>query len=70
MSDPTHKLHATTDARVWADEFCNLFTVIPRSDEQTPFESDNDELGLMIGWFANAIEVGRDAGRSIDGSMP
>lgn len=42
------KLHATTDAAVWTNEFCRLF---PESD-----------WGLMVGWFANAIEVGRDHG--------
>lgn len=48
----------TTDARVWAREFCRLNTA---SDE-----------GMMLGWFANAIETGRDAGmrmfRDLNGS--
>lgn len=42
------KLCNTTDARVWAKEFCHLN---PALDE-----------GTMIGWFANAIETGRSAG--------
>jgi hypothetical protein len=39
----------TTDAVVWAAEFMKI---APEVDE-----------GAMIGWFANAIENGRDAGR-------
>jgi hypothetical protein len=43
------RLYATTNAQVWAEEFAK---VCPDVDE-----------GLMIGWFANAIETGRAAGR-------
>lgn len=46
----TKKLHATTDAAVWTDEFMRLF----------PHGTD---WGTMVGWFANAIEVGRSAGQ-------
>lgn len=46
--NPELNLHDTTDAQVWAKEFCHLF---PALDEAT-----------MIGWFANAIETGRTAG--------
>lgn len=49
----SENLHDTTDAQVWAREF--MRTVI-----------DNGALideGFMLGWFANAIETGRDAGR-------
>jgi hypothetical protein len=42
------RLASTTDAAVWATEFCRR---IPGTD-----------WGLMVGWFANAIEAGRDAG--------
>lgn len=42
------RLHGTTDATVWAEEFAK---VCPDVDRAT-----------MIGWFANAIEVGRSAG--------
>jgi hypothetical protein len=41
-------LHGTTDASTWAHEF----VLIHGGDE-----------GLMIGWFANAIETGRMAER-------
>ena len=40
----------TTSADVWAAEFVRLH--------------GGDE-GLMLSWFANAIEAGRDAGRRI-----
>lgn len=44
------RLYATTDAMVWAEEFAK---VCPDVDQ-----------GLMLSWFANAIEVGRAAGPS------
>ena len=44
---------ASTDAREWAAEFMRLFG--ERREEI-------DE-GLMISWFANAIESGRSAGQ-------
>lgn len=40
---------ATTDAKLWADEFCRLNTA-----------SDH---GTMLGWFANAIMIGMDTQR-------
>jgi hypothetical protein len=43
------KLHDTTDAQVWTDEFCKHFGLI-------------DARGEMLGWFANAIEAGHTAG--------
>lgn len=46
------RLLCTTDAQVWAEEFAK---VQPTVDE-----------GLMIGWFANAIETGRRAGKVIE----
>lgn len=44
-------LYATTDAAVWAAEFMAVLAEGVEIDE-----------GLMIGWFANAIETGRTAG--------
>lgn len=41
------KLHNTTDARVWAEEFVMLF---PKCEE---YEH------TLVAWFANAIETGR-----------
>lgn len=43
------ELHATTDASVWARRFVAMH--------------GGDE-GLLLGWFANAIETGREAGRT------
>lgn len=49
MSDPlTLELHATTNARIWAEMFCEHFTV-----------DADDPVGVMTAWFANAIETGR-----------
>lgn len=47
------RLRNTTDAHVWANEFMEVHHANP-----LPLHT-----GDMIGWFANAIEVGRDAGR-------
>jgi hypothetical protein len=44
------RLYATTRADVWAEEFAKVCPEVDR--------------GLMLGWFANAIETGRSAGRS------
>jgi hypothetical protein len=44
------KLHNTTDAMEWTEEFDRLFP------DRRP------DSGTMLGWFANAIEVGRVAG--------
>ncbi len=40
-----------TDGKLWAEEFMKLF------------ENKKDKIdeGLMIGWFCNAIEAGRNA---------
>lgn len=76
MSDSTDEvaliLHSTTDAQVWAREFMRIFegaTVTNDGTVQTPsgtWLSGSSvravDEGTMIGWFANAIEVGRSAG--------
>lgn len=51
MSAIVKKLLATTDASVWTDEFMTEF-----GDRK-----DDIDWGLMVGWFANAIETGRNA---------
>ena len=57
MNNPSHvdrhRLYATTDASVWAEEF---YKVCPEVDE-----------GLMIGWFANAIETAKAHERHVLG---
>lgn len=42
------RLRSTTNASVWVEEFSKVY---PDCD-----------TGTMLGWFANAIEHGRDAG--------
>lgn len=59
----TVKLHATTDAREWADEFIRTFNralVINHEDNEP--ERAYVTPGTMVTWFANAIEIGRTAG--------
>jgi len=55
----TLRLHSTTDAQVWAEEWCKVAREI--ADAAEPGRQVIDE-GWMIGWFANAIEIGRAAG--------
>lgn len=57
--DLTRRLHSTTRADIWAEEFCKLYTVRRRD---TGDEISDYGEGTMIGWFANAIETGRRAG--------
>jgi hypothetical protein len=54
----------TTDAQVWAEEFCRIFDgyVITYDGYVSDGGDDIVDEGTMIGWFANAIEVGRAAG--------
>jgi hypothetical protein len=55
VSEIERLLLSTTDAAVWTDEFFRL-----HGDRL----SDID-WGLMVSWFANAIETGRTAGREV-----
>lgn len=49
--DPTLKrLHSTTDAAVWAEEFMKVVNKL---------EIKGIDEGWMIGWFANAMETAR-----------
>jgi hypothetical protein len=43
------------DAAIWAHEFARAFTV-------TGGATNDDTEGLMLGWFANAMQFGYDAG--------
>jgi hypothetical protein len=67
MSDETgNKLLGTTDAEVWATEFCRIFdgrliTAWPLA--ATHPNDDDVDTGTMIAWLGNAIETGRSAGR-------
>ena len=44
------ELLQTTDAMVWAKEFCERFNIY-----QEPGGVIEDGPGLMVGWFANAM---------------
>jgi hypothetical protein len=54
-NDPV-KLHDTTDARVWAEEFCRIV------GEKIP--AIKAEREWVEGWFANAIMAGYDRARN------
>jgi hypothetical protein len=63
-----HTLLATTDAMVWAEEFCRIFdghVVVGSRTLQEIEHKDWTKLdeGTMVAWFANAIETGRSAGQ-------
>lgn len=63
MTEPKGLL-ATTDAMIWAGEFCRIFDgfqIIPGEREYIDAQVVNE--GTMVGWFAAAIELGRNAGR-------
>jgi hypothetical protein len=57
-------LNDTTDAMVWAEEFCRIFQgrLIITEDKPYGIGPGVDE-STMVTWFANAIETGRAAGR-------
>lgn len=58
MSSGEMLAYMGTDARRWAQAFGERFTVSSRAADATA----HDLIGVMVGWFANAIEAGRDAG--------
>ena len=72
MPETTRRLLSSTDAQMWAEEFTRLFAVQRRvqldDPERDEYKGELEDLadveGLMIGWFANAIEVGREAGKA------
>lgn len=55
-------LHDTTDASVWAKEFCKLWpTALSQVPGREGVETEEDFEGIMLGWFANAIMAGVDS---------
>lgn len=53
-------LLGTTDAMVWAEEFCRIFA----GKEIRVHEADGAvDVGTMVGWFANAMAVGEREGK-------
>lgn len=55
---------ATTDARVWAEEFCN------GPAARYLIGIDDASVELMTTWFANAIEQGRVSGAGAKSTEP
>ena len=51
----------TTDAMVWATRFVETFGGETVNVEGSQYDGGID-FGTLLGWFANAIEVGRSAG--------
>lgn len=54
----TRRLYASTDAQVWAAEWCNIAREISGADDGRQVIDE----GWMVGWFANAMETARAAG--------
>lgn len=53
-------LLSTTDATVWADEWLKTLSKHPKISK---------DRSVMIGWFANAIMTGYDAGRKAEAAL-
>lgn len=63
------RLYATTDAMVWAKEFMGVvMTHVTGSREEATLLEFLDE-GLMVGWFANAMEIALTHQRAQEGSL-
>jgi predicted amino acid-binding ACT domain protein len=55
-------LHDTTDASIWATEFCkNWTTALCQIPGKEGVETESDFQDIMLGWFANAIMAGVDS---------
>ncbi len=55
-------LHDTTDATVWADEFCKRWpSALCQIEGREGVETEEDFREIMVGWFANAIMAGVDS---------
>jgi hypothetical protein len=60
--ESTERLLNTTDAQVWAQEFCRFgqqrfATLFERDTEMSDDINDLFDEGWMIGWFANAMQT-------------
>ena len=60
MTDAELTAFMGTDAVAWAEEFLSRNPKI----SAVTWPPDDEMLGNLIAWFANAIEAGREAGRS------
>lgn len=59
----TAKLYGTTDAMVWAEEWCKIAREIEAADDGREVIDE----GWMVGWFANAFAA---AERAVVPTMP
>lgn len=60
MSDFLEKMG--TDAAQWAEAFCRLQHDRTVKGDAPDTDEQNTNVGVMIGWFANAIMAGYDRG--------
>ena len=61
LDEVTRRLYATTDAMVWAEEWCRIAREIEAADDGRRVVDE----GWMVGWFANAMVVAADEARSV-----
>lgn len=62
MTNKNLNLHDTTDAAIWAREFCKLWPSALCQIRGNEGVSQGDEFEhVMLGWFANAIMAGVDS---------
>jgi len=65
MADDSVNLHETTDAAVWAREFCkNWPTALCQVPGREGVEDGEHFEAIMLGWFANAIQAGIDSAQN------
>ena len=65
MIDPV-SYFKSTDAAKWAEAFAERFAVFEKiSETETVRFVGVDAKLLMVGWFANAINAGMDAGADL-----
>ena len=63
MSDEEFvNLHDTTDAAVWAKEFCKRWpSALCQIDGKEGAQDGDEWEATVLGWFANAIMAGVDS---------
>ena len=60
--DTTNSLCDTTDATIWAHEFCKLWpSALCQIPGKEGVSQGEDFEATMVGWFANAIMAGVDS---------
>jgi hypothetical protein len=64
-NDPIHRLIGNNSAQDWARAFIDMLTEQEGEGAQLPVDE-----GTMIGWFANAIMTGYDAGAEHERKRP